>query len=356
VTGLEVANERIGIGRYAGLASEVNGVGFTSNGALPGQSIYAPGYTYSPGPFNPVLGGDPIHYNVDSGALYAMDTANWDDQIIVNGGVRWDNYGLRSSNAASVSRVDSDFVNYNGGIVYKPVPIGSIYAAYATSTNPFGSELDATGADYGSNSPTNTTILGPEQNKAAEVGTKWELFDRHLLVSGALFRTTKDNARETVAGVLTSNAAYQIQGIDIEASGKLTDRWSIFGGIVLMDSKVTKSNIAGNVGLPLANVAHQSFSLLSKYKFDGDWELGGQAVFRSKVYGGTFGANTGTLIPSYWRFDAFVEKKIDEHWTMKLYAQNLTNKLYYDTLYRSAAPFVAVAPGRAFYFITTAKF
>ncbi|MCP3407848.1 TonB-dependent siderophore receptor [Bradyrhizobium sp. CCGB01] len=356
VTGLEVSNERIGIGRYTGLSSEAFGAGSNSNGALTLQNMYSPGYTYTPGPFNPVLGGDPTRYNVDSGAVYVMDTANWEDTIIVNGGVRWDSYKLKSSIAAASSSVDSDFVNYNAGIVYKPVPIGSLYAAYATSTNPFGSELDATGTDYGSSPPTGTTILGPEQNKAAEVGTKWELFDRHLLVSGALFRTTKDNARETVGTTLTSGAAYQIQGIDIEASGKLTDRWSIFGGIVLMESKVTKSNIAGNVGLPLANVAHQSFSLLSKYKFDGDWELGGQAVFRSKVYGGTFGANTGTLIPSYWRFDAFIEKKIDKNWTMKFYAQNLTNKLYYDTLYRSATPFVAVAPGRAFYIVTTAKF
>ncbi|WP_445432969.1 TonB-dependent receptor [Bradyrhizobium betae] len=356
VTGLEVSNERIGIGRYNGLASEVNGSGFTSNGALTLQNMYSPGYTYTPGPFNPVLTGDPTRYNVDSGAVYAMDTANWEDTIIVNGGVRWDSYKLKSSIAAASSSVDSAFVNYNAGIVYKPVPIGSLYAAYATSTNPFGSELDATGTDYGSSPPTGTTILGPEQNKAAEVGTKWELLDRHLLVSGALFHTTKDNARETVGTTLTSGAAYRIQGIDIEASGKLTDRWSIFGGIVLMDSKVTKSNIASNVGLQLANVAHQSFSLLTKYKFDGDWEVGGQAVFRSKVYGGTFGANTGTLIPSYWRFDAFVEKKIDKNWTMKFYAQNLTNKLYYDTLYRSATPFVAVAPGRAFYIVTSAKF
>jgi catecholate siderophore receptor len=356
VTGLEVSNERIGIGRYNGLASEVNGSGFTSSGALTLQNMYSPGYTYTSGPFNPVLTGDPTRYNVDSGAVYAMDTANWEDTIIVNGGVRWDSYKLKSSIAAASSSVDSAFVNYNAGIVYKPVPIGSLYAAYATSTNPFGSELDATGTDYGSSPPTGTTILGPEQNKAAEVGTKWELFDRHLLVSGALFHTTKDNARETVGTTLTSGAAYRIQGIDIEASGKLTDRWSVFGGIVLMDSKVTKSNIASNIGLQLANVAHQSFSLLTKYKFDGDWEVGGQAVFRSKVYGGTFGANTGTLIPSYWRFDAFVEKKIDKNWTMKLYAQNLTNKLYYDTLYRSAAPFVAVAPGRAFYLVTSAKF
>lgn len=117
-----------------------------------------------------------------------------------------------------------------------------------------------------------------------------------------------------------------------------------------------QTQIPGNVGLQMANIAHESFSMLSKYKFDGGWELGGQAVYRSKIYGGTFAANTGTELPSYWRFDAFVEKKIDKNVTVKLYAQNLTNKLYYDTLYRSAVPFVAVAPGRAFYLVTSAKF
>lgn len=354
--GLEVSNERVGIDRYTGLASEAAGAAFNGNGSLPLQSIYAPSYTFTPFNTVPSLIGNPTRYNVDSKAVYVIDTANWQDTIILNGGVRYDSYDLRSANNTASASVNSDFVNYNGGIVFKPVPFGSFYAAYATSTNPFGSELDGTATDYGGVPPSATTILGPERNKAAEIGTKWELFDRHLLVTGALFQTEKDNARETVSGVLTSNAGYRIQGIDIEVSGNLTDRWSMFGGIVLMQSEVTKSNTASNIGLPLANVAHQSFSLLSKYKFDGGWELGGQAVFRSKVYGGTFGANTGTLLPSYWRFDAFVEKKIDKNWTMKFYAQNLTNKLYYDTLYRNATPFVAVAPGRAFYLVTTAKF
>ena len=40
-------------------------------------------------------------------------------------------------------------------------------------------------------------IFGPEQNQAVEVGTKWELFDKRLLVTGALFQTEKENARES---------------------------------------------------------------------------------------------------------------------------------------------------------------
>ncbi|HJT96110.1 MAG TPA: TonB-dependent receptor [Mycobacterium sp.] len=354
--GLEVSNERVGIDRYTGLASEAFGAGFNGNGALAGQSIYYPTYTLLPFNNVPSLIGNPTRYNVDSKALYVMDTANWRDTIILNGGVRYDGYDLRSSNNTASASVNSDFVNYNVGAVFKPMPIGSLYAAYATSTNPFGSELDGTATDYGGVPPSAAVILGPERNKAAEVGTKWELFDRHLLVTGALFHTEKDNARETVAGVLTSGAGYQVEGIDLEVSGKITDRWSVFGGLVLMRSKVTQSGIASNIGLQMANIAHESFSMLSKYRFDNGWELGGQAVYRSKIYGGTFGANTGTELPSYWRFDAFVEKKIDKNWTMKLYAQNLTNKLYYDTLYRSATPFVAVAPGRAFYLVTSAKF
>lgn len=354
--GVELSNERVGIDRYTGLASEAFGAGFNGNGALANQSIYLPTYTLLPFTNVPSLIGNPTRYNVDSKALYVMDTANWQDTIILNGGLRYDGYDLRSSNNTASASVNSDFVNYNVGAVFKPMPIGSIYAAYATSTNPFGSELDGTATDYGGVPPNAAVILGPERNKAAEVGTKWELFDRHLLVTGALFHTEKDNARETVNGVLASGAAYQVEGIDLEASGKITERWSVFGGLVLMRSKVTQSALPSNIGLQMANIAHQSFSMLSKYKFDNGWELGGQAVYRSKIYGGTFGANTGTELPSYWRFDAFVEKKIDKNWTMKLYAQNLTNKLYYDTLYRSATPFVAVAPGRAFYLVTSAKF
>ena len=202
------------------------------------------------------------------------------------------------------------------------------------------------------------------------MGTKWELFNRRLLLTAALFQTEKDNAREvgTVGGVpntIVAGAAYRIQGIDLEAAGKITDKWSIFGGLVLMDSKITKSNVAppttagytSNVGLKLANVAHQSFNVLTKYKFMPDWEVGGQATYRSKIYGGTLlAANQGTSLPSYWRFDAFLEHKVTKNLTMKLAVNNIFNKLYYDTLYQSAAPFVAVAPGRAAYITAQAKF
>jgi catecholate siderophore receptor len=96
---------------------------------------------------------------------------------------------------------------------------------------------------------------------------------------------------------------------------------------------------------------------LSKYQLTDMWELGGQAVFRSKVYGGTLlAANEGTSIPSYWRFDAFAEAKIDKNWRLKLYVNNIFNKLYYDALYQSNAPFALEAPVRAAYLVLSARY
>ena len=40
---------------------------------------------------------------------------------------------------------------------------------------------------------------------------------------------------------ISAGAAYRIRGIDLGAGGKITDKWSVFGGLVLMQSEVTKS-------------------------------------------------------------------------------------------------------------------
>lgn len=388
LAGVELSRERSSIDTYAGLSSEALPGGFSGTGSLTGVSVFNPQFTGLPFSTTPALRGLPTKINIDTNSGYLIDTANYNDLVILNGGVRYDDYNIRTSGYGTVNGVTNVFgaqkadfglTNYNGGITVKPLPFASVYAAYATSSNPIGAEFDGTSVQYGGLAPTvngvSSQILGPELNKSAEVGTKWELFDRHLLVTAALFQTTKDNARElrNVTGpgvtgnqpIFTAGAAYRIQGIDLGVGGKITDKWSVFGGLVLMQSKVTKSLIppgnttlfTSNVGLQLANVAHQSFSMLSKYQFDDVWEVGGQAVYRSKIYGGTFlAANQGTSIPGYWRFDTFVEAKVNKNWTAKLFVNNILDKRYYDALYQSAAPFVLEAPGRTVMMVLSARY
>jgi catecholate siderophore receptor len=401
LAGVEVDRETSSIDKYTGLSSElVTGVPFTGGGSLAGQSVFSPGYNFTPFGTTPTLLGLPTRIAIDTASAYALDTVNYRDLVILNGGVRYDDYRLDTSGwgtgalASTFGTQSAEFgmPNFNVGVTVKPLPYASVYAAYATSSNPVGAEFDGSSTAYGgvapvlANSP--NQIFGPEKNQAAEVGTKWELFNRHLLLTGALFQTNKQNAREafnvnastqtaacpypagTTGNVscIIAGSAYYVRGIDLGASGKITDKWSLFGGLVLMQSAVTKSNVPAanmpqpllyttNVGLPLANVAHQSFSLLSKYQLTDIWELGGQAVYRSKVYGGQLlAANGGTSIPDYWKFDAFVEARIDKNWKLKLYVNNITNKLYGDALYQSAAPFVLEAPGRAAYLVLSARY
>src|ERR1700761_4064855 len=401
VAGVEVSRETSSIDTYTGLTSEnlSGAAAFNSSGAPTNVSITSPQLTYAPFPTTPTLTGKPTQIAIDTTSGYVLDSVNYRDLLILNGGVRMDDYNIKASGYGTSGAVtglfgsqaaEFDMPNFNLGLTLKPLPITSVYVAYATSSDPVGSEFDGTSAAYGGLAPVlnggSNQLFGPMKNTAIEVGNKWELFDRHLLVSGALFQTDVTNARESVNVTATSNptgacqynpaiggtqpcvtagAAYQIRGVDIEVSGKITDKWSVFGGLVLMKSAVTKSLVAPadpalyttNVGLPLANIANQSFSLLSKYQLNDMWEVGGQAVYRSKMYGGTLlAANQGTELPSFWRFDAFAEAKLDAHWTAKLFVNNIFNKLYYTAFYQSAAPFTLEAPGRTASVVLSARF
>jgi catecholate siderophore receptor len=398
LAGVEISREISSIDTYNGLSSEALPGGFSGSGSLTTVNVFNPQFTNLPFGTAPTLTGLPTKIAIDTTSGYLLDSANYRDLVILNGGVRFDDYNIKTSGFGTQNGVPGVFgaqaaqfglPNFNLGMVLKPLPFASLYVAYATSSDPVGFEFDGTSAAYGGLAPSingnSNQIFGPEKNKAIEVGTKWELFNRHLLLSGALFQTTKDNAREAqnitspatataacpytatsgTVSCISAGAAYRIRGIDLGATGKLTDRWSVFGGLVLMQSEVTKSLVppadpalySSNVGLPLANVAHQSFSLLSKYQLTDVWELGGAAIYRSQIYGGTLlAANQGTSIPSYWRFDSFAEARIDKNWKVKLFVNNIFNKLYYDALYQSSAPFVLEAPGRSASLVISARF
>jgi catecholate siderophore receptor len=376
VLGTEFSLTRTSIDSYTGLTSETQGTTpFNGNGSISNVSVFAPpnqiAFTGSP-----TLTGNPTTVPLQTTSVYWMQTANYRDFIILNGGVRYDDYLVSASKAGSEVGLTSQLVNYNAGIVVKPLPFASIYAAYATSTNPVGAEIDGSSATYGGLNPTATVnqIFAPQRNKAYEAGTKWELFDKHFLFTTALFRTETENAREVVpsatsvpgggtlpagltpGAIVAGNSSY-VQGIDIEAAGKINDRWSLMSGLVFMDSKVTQSVLPFDVGDKLANIAHQSFTTLTKYQLTDNLEVGGLATYRSKIYGGTLlAANQGTVLPDYWRFDAFVEYKFDRNWTTKFGVNNIFDKTYYDAFYQSASPFVLIAPGRSFYWKLEAKF
>lgn len=347
VTGFEFSRESTG--RY----------GYTpvSNGTQP---LFAPNpYRGQLNPLFNTIGPRTLTFDatVDTKSAYLLDTIKLSEQWIINGGVRLDNYNktqIGSTAATTAGREDTVF-NWHAGIVYKPVPISSFYAAIATASSPAGAELDASSPTYGGLT-VDSGRLSPERSTGIEVGTKWELFSRKLLATAALFQTQKEDAREVVGTSVSSTAAFRVRGVELSAQGNITDKWSVFGGVVFLDTEVTKSAVASNVGLEMANIPTRQFSLLSKYKLTDQLTIGGQAIYNSELKGGTLVANTGFATVPWWRFDALSEYKVDKNLTVQLNVVNLTNELYYDAVYQSTNPFVYVAPGRAGYLTLSWKY
>jgi catecholate siderophore receptor len=145
------------------------------------------------------------------------------------------------------------------------------------------------------------------------------------------------------------------QGIELGVAGKITDAWSVFGGFTWLDAEVVKSPVPGQKGDRLPNVADVTFSLWSTWQITDRFTVGGLVYYSSPRYGGTFAAGPAH-VPGYWRFDAMASYKITDNVDVRLNVLNITNKLYYDAIYRSTTPFAFVGPGRSALLTTAFKF
>ena len=262
----------------------------------------------------------------------------------------------QTTHRLNTAKVQADLFSWNAGVVYKPIPISSFYAAYGTSESPIGSELDSTGTQY--NGLSSILVNAPPQEaRAVEVGTKWELFDRRLLATAALFQTDVDNARTNAAltnptdrdtprpnpnpvqdELLAFSGQYRVRGIELGAAGNITKEWSVFGGLVLLDTEVlqVRSRNPQDVGRRLANIPLTQFSLLSKYQLTDQLAVGGTATYGGEVYAGHLAANkSDNHTVDWWRFDAFAEYELTKNIELELIGLNLTDELYYDAIYQA---------------------
>lgn len=351
VTGVEITREGIRNRQYQNLNAEVLGTVVSPTTII--QNLWRPD-PYAAWPFPKSL-QSLRDATVDTKAAYALDTVTLSERWQALGAVRFDDYRLKVDTLTLATGVHAPlnnavtFWNWQAGLVFKPAPNGSLYASLGSSSNPSGEQIDATGADYGGLTTTNAN-LEPERNKAYEIGAKWNALGGHLALSSALFRIEKENARVTIGSGATATiqlaGTQRADGIEFGAAGNITEMWSVLGGLTFLDARTVKSPVASQVGAKFPNVAKTSFSLMNKLRVTDALDLGGTATYDSRRWGGTTTA-TITFIPSFWRFDVFANYKITDALELSVTALNLTDKLYYDALYRSATPFSYVAPGRS---------
>ncbi|CAH0224216.1 putative TonB-dependent receptor BfrD [Pseudomonas sp. Bi123] len=284
-------------------------------------------------------------------AAYVFDTLKFNEQWSLNLGLRYDNYQVESSGFANASSTapagsfsrqnTSDLVNYQIGVVYNPLPNGSIYAAYSTSSNPAGE----TSGNGGLELAANNSSLDPEKNRNYEIGTKWDFFGDDLSLTAALFRTEKTNARiNDPDGGTTQvlDGEQQVNGLELTYTGKLTRNWRVFGGYTYMDSEVVRTTLAADEGNRMPSTPRNNFTFWSTYDLVPDkLTVGAGATFVDSQFGNV--ANS-VEIPSYWRYDAMASYRLTKNVDLQLNVQNLADKRYFDQVFQTH--YAHVAPGR----------
>lgn len=295
-------------------------------------------------PFAPVLRDDGQHTVTrhNNRAFYVMDTLALHEQWDLNLGLRYDAYHVRDPDQSK----RSNLWTYQSGIVFKPVPYGSVYLAYGTSFNPSGETAGQSGRADG---PAGGRLsnLAPEKSRSLELGTKWDLLNERLALTAALFKTEKDNARtyDPLTGIASLDGNVEVKGFEVEATGHLTERWEVVAGYTHLDAKTVKyAADAESVynGNQLKFIAPNSGSVWTTYALTDRWKVGGGANYVDKRY--TNDENTRSL-DSYWRYDAMVAYRVNKNLDLQLNVLNLTDETYYDASH--VGMFAIVAPGRS---------
>ena len=299
--------------------------------------------------------------STDTMALYAFDTLKLNDRWQVNAGARWDHYKTKYNALAScvisgrgtpcgslpegtlVPSADhlkaSDTVfSWKLGALYKPAPNGSIYVNYAVSKQPPGRNNFALSTSASSADNPN---MNPQEARTAEIGTKWELMDKRLLLAGAIFHTEIQNEIYTNDdGTIDQTGKKRVKGIELSATGQITPDWSVIASYTHQKAEVGKGASVTNdpSESTLAYTPKDAFSLWTTYRVQPDFTIGGGARYSSGLTRGRDNATYATSFTeseSYWVYDAMATYRVSKNVDLQLNIYNLFDKDYVSSINKS---------------------
>ena len=273
------------------------------------------------------------HGEAKSVAFYAVDTVKIGEQWEVSGGGRFDHIDSHYEENAAHLDLDrrDDLASWRAGLVYKPLPVGSIYFGWGTSFNPSVESLSLSLA---------TVDTPPEKNETYEIGTKWDLFNERLSLRGAVFRTDKTNSRvpdpnNTLLMVL--GGSQRVDGFEVEANGRVTDKMQLFVGYTHMEGEVTKAppNASPREGAPLQNTPMHTFHAWTTYDLPYRFQVGGGVNWVSeRVARNTPSAfANNTIVPGYVTWDLMGKYRLTDTVDIQLNILNLFDRFYIDQMH-----------------------
>jgi catecholate siderophore receptor len=336
ITGIELSRESSAITKY------INGID-----VIPPTPILDPVAYYAP---PTALGVDTLPKTQGSDVSFsAMDRIRLSQQWDLDGGLRWDSFNSHYSEAITgsvFSRNDTE-LSPRGAIVYRPQTWESYYLSYGSSYNP--------ALEYLSISPSSSS-LAPEKDFTGEVGTKLDFLNNRLTVTGAIFDTLLQNARQADPDDPTVQQlpfAQRVVGAEVGVSGYITDEWEVQAAYTHLDDRIASSTDAPAVNKRTPNIPTDSVNLWLNWEPGRTWQVGAGAIYQSQRYADTY--NTAG-VPSYVVFNAMVSYHVNRHLDLQLNLNNVTNKLYFNSIYYTETDENHAVPGPGRTLLATARF
>lgn len=276
----------------------------------------------------------------DTAGFYIQDLIELAPQWKALVGVRYDVFDQEYADDLThntLSRTDTTW-SPRVGLVYQPDQVQSYYVSVSRSYQPSGEvfALSTTNQD-----------LDPEETTNFEIGGKWDLLDNRLSLTAALFRLERTNMKTSDPAnptQLVLAGEQRTDGLELTASGELSDKWQVYAGYAFLDAHITQSNsftngVANEGQIPTLTPRH-SANLWLVRSLTQTWRLGMGANYVDDRY---TALDNNVVMPAYTTVDAALLYN-QPKWDMALRLRNVFDKDYYASAHGSVDLITPGAP------------
>ena len=306
---------------------------------------------------------------IDTVAAYAFDTLGLTERLDLSAGARVERYEAEYAFDPAEAGEPTEMFDKSGtltswklGLLYKPAPNGSLYVSYANAEKPPGSDdfrLRDGSANSSGNVNINSAELDPQEATNIELGTKWDLMDRRLALTAALYRSDTKNLLARTDPLDPSSVIQlgkqRVQGIELGVVGQLTRRWQVSAGLTTMDAKLLEGNGTSESredGAGLRWTPKVAATLWTTVQLPHNVTIGGGGRYvgtQRRDVGRNIDEDTTNMpnIPDYWVFDAMASYRVNKNLNLQLNVYNLFDEDYIATLNNNGRRYTPGAPRSA---------
>ncbi|WP_036165526.1 catecholate siderophore receptor Fiu [Massilia sp. 9096] len=335
--------------------------GYLGAGVLLPSNFYHPDPNAPVGGLNLVRSGARTQGQIDTESAYFLDTIKLGEQWLFGASVRIDhfdtNYDAVTLATATANptlpagtpvpshiELSDNLVSGKVSGLYKPTENSSVYALWATSKNPPGSNLTLSASANSAANP----IYQPQVSTTTEIGGKLELMHHKLGLNAALYRTDVKNdvEQDPVTLLYFQSGRKRVQGVELSATGEITKAWSVNAGYAYMDTSVEAGKVVTASGENnLSYTPKQSFTSWTTYAFPFGLKVGGGVRYQGRLLRGTDGAvGTPAYADAYTVVDAMASYRVARWLDLQLNLYNLFDTRYVAAINKSGYRYTPGAP------------